>query len=696
MSVPLQAILEPVFTGTFVFLLLVVFLFLLTGGRIHRLARWLGPLFFNPGAEAPARETGEPPTTETNPSDPLRLISLFVTLALVALIYSLGILVERTSDALKDGPAKMWWLPGRTDGQIKLDTFREKFQDEWPETDLGCLPYSGTEITNVYYTANNLLKQSSPAADELGRMLRRIHFSESMSVSAAIGFNAFFPLYFLLLIAKPLCRWYRHLNMRPLPEGTSPSAGLPAPRKSDPKGYVQETLTAWARIRARRVLVIVLSLGILCYFANLAWELDEESYDSRVYGYYLAKLELSTIGGAKLSRGPAEYPTGCVPESSRLDGAPGMKRYDASGVSYIQPAVVFDDPKEGVLWRLRRRKAPLRLLVVNDKEPYLNIHSLEGRLVARVRIPGEDNTIEDLEEVARAPDGSYFLLASHSTLHQKPRASRQRLLHVRVTGTYHPDGRESYRMAEIPGEGEVDIKGHLASTCVDDAGEKCLLHGWEEGPDCCEINIEGMAVSRDGGSLLLGFREPLFCNDKDSKDKRLSPIYRLDLSEHRKNPNAPLTLIGCVPAFHSDPAFKGPQRVSGLALGGGGRNAPAYWILTSYEADDKSPGSEIPSPSGISTDNERLRKNLGGALWRWEGTSLQDRPVLVSVTAFHKPEGIVVEPVSGKRFIVFDEDDPSASCSGVPYALLARSDLPERPIHTICPTLLPARSSETP
>jgi hypothetical protein len=420
--------------------------------------------------------------------------------------------------------------------------------------------------------------------------------------------------------------------------------------------------------------------------------LDERSYDSRVYGYYLANLELAGATGNKLPRARNSKWSSCAPAGNRLQGDPDMKRFDASGVSLIQPEVIVEGLLERLWWMVLRRRPPTRMVVVNDKDPYLTIHTLEGHLVDRHRVPSEFGEITDLEEIAAAPDGSYYLLTSHSTA-AKPKDAYRRLLRIHIEGKYYPDGRpETYSVVLPPdGRSEIELWRHLENTCIDDERTKCLHKGWPEPKrDCCEVNIEGMAVSPDGENLFFGFREPLLCHEL----KPVNAIFRLSLSQHEEDPSAPLTRAGSVPALHDRSGFLGPQRISGITLDKSNSDDVFYWILTSYESDDERRRNRVVARCDLSEITKGLKPGLGGALWewRWHEPESNREAVLHSTTTFHKPEGVVVGDLGEKtaeKIIVFDEDDASMKCLGVPYALFARAALPQEALRPPCSPLLP-------
>lgn len=658
MSIPLEKILEPVFAGTVFLTLLGAIVWVVTGGKSPELARPVIHLLFQIGEEprvAGKRSIHSPGQSNQSKTTHNLLKEFFIVVLLVSVIYSLGIAIERTADELKDGLTRHHLLPGKTDAEIRVETFRKRFEHEWPESK-ECLPYSDEEIIQIYYTANNFLKRSDPRAQELMTLLRRTHFSESMAALFWIfGFYPWLAITIMVFVGAA----YRRIKGRVQP-------------RLDLSSFKQSVSERWGAIRWTRTAAVTLAFLVFFGVANYAWILDEKRYDQRVFGYYLVELQLSGRSGEKLPRTPAGEQSSCAPPDQRLQGLRDTTRFDASGVAWL------DRTRDAWWWWLLHGTPVPRFVVVNDKDPRLTIHAPDGSLKGVLDLPEEFRELRDLEEITRAPDGTFYLLASHSTYRQHQDPQRQHLYRFSISHAHDPEN--SKEIYSIVGLEKIGLVEHLENTCFDKERTKCLRGGWQEpNRDCCDINIEGMALSPDSRYLFLGFREPLICQN----GKPSSPIFRLDLQEHQRNPAAPLTLAGLVPALQSDTAFRGPHRISGMTYD---PKRKSYWILTSYERKDEEQKNRVPPPCNASgVASATTSPSVAGGLWKWDGM-LQQEPKLYCKTESHKPEGIAVNE-SGDLIIVFDDDNQSLTDLHVPYAYFSRGAPPSVRPH--CTPLLP-------
>jgi hypothetical protein len=666
MDIPLQEILEVVFAGTMFVALMFTFAVVLSGGRSPEIAKPLVFWLFR------IEKTQEPHPDESleskkSPSGKSKVFhglnNLLVGLLAVSLIYSLGIAIERISDRLKDGPAKRLLIPRKTDAEIRVAQFRKLFEEEWPETDYKCLPYSDAEITQTYYTAVNYLKLREPPAQQLATIMRRIHFSESMAVIAILG------VYAWTLATILLGMWtfiYRRRNKH-----------LP---KLDVFTKNQPLVERWAAVRLGRMSLVTVGFWVLFELANYAWTLDEEKFDALVFGYYLTELQKPAGPQEGLSRIAVSEWSQCPPAEQRLEGLADTRRFDASGVAWFELNVSRDDWVAWFKWWILHWESPQRIIVVNDKDSRLTVHAQDGSLKGRIYLPKEIRNVKDLEEITRVGENEFYLLASHSTYNQMEDPQRQHLFRINISGTYHPkDGREVYEVEEYK---KIQLVEYLANTHLDKNKTKSLKSGWRE-PDreCCDTNIEGMAPTTDLKNLLFGFREPLICED----DRLYTPIYRLDLSQQKVKSTVGLQRVTLVPAMDDEGLFPGPQRISGIAYD---PKQNLYWILTSYERNDEYQKNRAPTPCDLSEKPTFETTSLvGGGLWTWDGIP-GNKPNLYSHTVYHKPEGIAVSH-AGKMVIVYDEDNPNLRCLDTPYALFTFSDFPKEPIRPPCAPLMP-------
>jgi hypothetical protein len=213
--------------------------------------------------------------------------------------------------------------------------------------------------------------------------------------------------------------------------------------------------------------------------------------------------------------------------------------------------------------------------------------------------------------------------------------------------------------------------------------ERDLASGWlEPGRDCCDVNIEGVTqgpVTDASGETeimrLFALREPLFCE----AGKAVSRVYGVDID------GTALRRLIDLPAVIDDENVPGPHRLSDIAYDS---NSKSYWLLTSVERSDEVDKDRVMAPCSIAGSASR-GADKGGALWRWDGDPTH-QPNLVSVTAFHKPEGIAVS-ADGRLVVVYDDDGDSPKCGGVPLAPYSIGEnLPNHRLWQECGALLPA------
>jgi hypothetical protein len=277
-------------------------------------------------------------------------------------------------------------------------------------------------------------------------------------------------------------------------------------------------------------------------------------------------------------------------------------------------AVTTIPEPSGIVWSALRK----RYLVVTDDsglpdegtnhEPLL-LGLSEAGAFDKTPIPIRGvKRINDAESICAGPDGSYFLITSHSPNRKgKTGAARRQLLQLKES------------------KGGLEVVAGIDLTKIKHDGSLLALAGL---PTEGRLDIEAVAF-RDG-ALFVGFKSPL-------TDKGEAVILRL--------PNAVATMQA------------GKLRASGVE-----RFAAVPLCLSEKPADKVCQGiSDLSanSPKGGPPDH-------GGALWHLPVPVGKAAPVRLHRFSGLKPEGVTLSPSGRTLKVVFDCDQKTPKWTEVP------------------------------
>lgn len=270
--------------------------------------------------------------------------------------------------------------------------------------------------------------------------------------------------------------------------------------------------------------------------------------------------------------------------------------------------------------------APLpdgRFLVVEDeaKRPFALI-SFGAEGIALENLPpvtdGERQRFDDLEAVARSPDGSLVVITSHSrTQKGKRQRSRERLARLRFEGS---------RLGSI--DTIDDLRERLADRypALERAAKERKMDSGRA------LEIEGLAFDPDSDQLLVGLRTPLV-------DGRAIVVVLGDASR----------------LFDGrDPDLE--EELTLLDLDGGGIRGLAY---------DRARG-------GFLILAKRETRGASHELWFWQRSKDQEprRARIEGLADLHDAEGLTTARVGGRDSLLIVSDDGKAPLRPATYALV--------------------------
>jgi multidrug efflux pump subunit AcrA (membrane-fusion protein) len=302
------------------------------------------------------------------------------------------------------------------------------------------------------------------------------------------------------------------------------------------------------------------------------------------------------------------------------DGLARVTRFEPSGLTWVEELdrfiVVSDDT--GLADR-------------NEHAPWLFLMDRNGRLDERVVSIGRETELNDLESISRAPDGTFWLLASQNASKRGRRpASRTRLTRVVLAdGAFVAEGRAS--LMDAIAALDPQAWNDLGLTARD---ERVRKKGFDR-----LLNIEGMAATSDG--LLLGVKQPL-----DPQGRAM--IWRL------ANPDKVIATGRVEPAD-----LEVWIRVS-LTVGEGAGAEPAGISDLAILPDGGLAILAVALPGSHGGDR--------GALWTIQAPLVAGEAKAMKIREFPglKPEGIAVGPDSNELVIVFDADHGASRWIRIP------------------------------
>ena len=278
-------------------------------------------------------------------------------------------------------------------------------------------------------------------------------------------------------------------------------------------------------------------------------------------------------------------------------------------------AAVTSNPEfSGVVWSPLRR----RYLVVTDDsglrdkgsnhEPMLLALGEDGAL-DKVPIPIRGvKAINDPESICAGPDGTYFLITSHSPNHaNKTSAERRQLLQLKED------------------KGALKVMARTDLTKLKGGGSLLALAGL---PPDGRLDIE--AVTYHGGALYIGLKSPLSERGEAVIVRLSNPLEALRADKLRESA---VERFAAVPLCVSVKDRQVCQGISDMTFLSDGS------LVLSANAPKGGP------------------KDHGGALWHLSAPVGKTPPVLLERFPGLKPEGVTLSSTGSSLMVVFDCDD---------------------------------------
>jgi hypothetical protein len=285
-------------------------------------------------------------------------------------------------------------------------------------------------------------------------------------------------------------------------------------------------------------------------------------------------------------------------------------------------AVTSNPEPSGIVWSPSLR----RYLVVTDDaglrekgtyhEPAL-LGLGEDGVLDKTPIPIRGiKAINDPESICAGPDGTFFLVTSHSPNRDNKTAADRRLL---------------LQLKED--KGALKVLARLDLTKID-GGSLFALAGL---PTDGRLDVEG--VTYHGGALFIGFKSPLAAGGQAVIVRMANPLDALRAGKLRgKNVERFAAVSLCVPAKDGQVC----QGISDLTF------LPDGSLVVSANAPKGGP------------------KDHGGALWHLAAPVGKAAPVLLQRFPHLKPEGVTLSPDGRSLVVVFDRGQETPQWTRLP------------------------------
>lgn len=240
-------------------------------------------------------------------------------------------------------------------------------------------------------------------------------------------------------------------------------------------------------------------------------------------------------------------------------------------------------------------------------------------LLEKLNAAGDPDLITDLEDIARAPDGTFYLISSHSlNKKNKSKPERERLIRLKISPSGEIESAASSPL-QLTGLLPDELKGALSRR----PGEKKPDGSYDPG-----FNIEGMAWA-PGNDLLIGLRSPL------KGDKAV--VLRL------KDADAAITGTATSLVVEKELDLVG-MGIRGMCYD---EETKGYWLIAGISPDPDEPDPKHPNDWSI---------------WQWDGTNAPvrkfKREANPASQALGGPEAICVIGAPGAtRSLLLISDD---------------------------------------
>jgi hypothetical protein len=294
-------------------------------------------------------------------------------------------------------------------------------------------------------------------------------------------------------------------------------------------------------------------------------------------------------------------------------------------------AVTSNPEPSGIVWSPSRR----RYLVVTDDsglrdkgtnhEPVLLGLGEDGSLdKAPIPIRGV-KTINDPESICAGPDGTYFLVTSHSPNREnKTAADRRQLLQLKE------------------GKGALQVAAGMDLTKIKGGRSLLEIAGL---PKDGRLDIE--AVTYHGGTIFIGLKSPLTDRGEAIILRLSNPLEALRSGKLHETAIERFAAVSLCLAAKSGQVCQGISDMIFLADGS---------LVLSANAPKGGP------------------KDHGGALWHLPAPVGKTPPVLLQRFPRLKPEGVTLSASGRSLIVVFDCDDQAPEWTEVPLPGAAKKN----------------------
>jgi hypothetical protein len=294
-------------------------------------------------------------------------------------------------------------------------------------------------------------------------------------------------------------------------------------------------------------------------------------------------------------------------------------------------AVTSNPEPSGIVWSPSRRRY---LLVTDDSglrdkgtyhEPLLLGLSEDGSLdKTPVPIRGV-KAINDPESICAGPDGTYFLVTSHSPNREnKTTADRRQLLQLKES------------------KGDLQVAARLDLTKIKGGRSLLALAGL---PPEGRVDIE--AIAYHDGALFIGFKSPLTDRGEAVILRLANPVEALRSGKLRETAVERFAAIPLCVAAKDRQVCQGVSDMTFLADGS---------LVLSANAPKGGP------------------KDHGGALWHLPAPVGKTPPVLLERFPKLKPEGLTLSSTGRSLVVVFDCGDQAPQWTEVPLPGAAKKN----------------------
>jgi hypothetical protein len=513
---------------------------------------------------------------------------------------------------------------------------------------------------SFYYEAKNIIYQEHTYFEELSRLQRRIDFTRAVSQSLALLALLLVAGFFYGMVAEAI-----YLQLRGRQGWVGRLRGMLVRRPAIDKWLDHGTLLA-----ARRLLYMGLLILFFGVVAAASWHHNEEDYDKRVFGYFLASQlgqperaesaaareeESAPAQGAKpapakaKAEGARRSAARALPESTYRPFGPGAESADR-----FEPSAIEALGSGNVVLVANDKGGPTQLSVFEfDETTGLQYRSSVELPVTRAGGTDASVKLEKIESLdARRTDKGYHVFAATSF---ERSAGKVGIAEFNLSEDFQAtDGHE---LAGVDPCAKVNAKGcvieGLASRQPDEffLGVRALGTGEHRTPTLALLQYKRVGDKWEGTQLWSA--QTLVVETKDeAKPSRqtLAQIMRGNYKQKKHDPFAKSGISALEFEFEDKDNNEKPQ---------------SLLILTSVEEEDQ-PGTADQVRGALWRIPAKHLERPDQPNWRVDLDKPKKYPQTYLVNVFvHKPEGVTVLG-NDSMLVVFDDDGRRKSRSYAP------------------------------